>query len=359
MSVIEKHFSNQLYIVRLLVEEADDGARLDQFLMGHLSTFSREEVKRRIAANDIAVEGRDHKLKSSTRVRMDDIVKITIPRVTQEDEYWRGEKIKLIETPDILYEDRDLIVISKPAYMATHPTGKHIFNCATVYFESIHKHTVHSVHRIDRETSGVLCLAKNPQTAQFMTDLFERDKVSKGYFFIAKKNRELSTERFEARERLGPMEEGLKRIHIHAFPEDSELGKQARTVFKILYQDATYALGLAFPQTGRQHQIRVHAMTHGFPLVGDKIYLGSFKMFQRFKDGFATEEDHDLMELPRHALHAIALQCPYKGPSTLFQDSLPPDFIHWMEQKMPELKLADLKQMIKGEVENYFSKLAN
>lgn len=355
MSVIEKIYTTSLYHVRLLITEEDDDLRIDQFIQTHLTSFSREEVKRRIQAGHIIIEGRPHKLKSSTRVTMGEIVSLKIPRTTQEDEYWRGEKIKLIETPEIVFEDDHLIVISKPAYMATHPTGRHIFNCATVFFETIHGHTIHSLHRLDRETSGILMLSKNPEMAAEITDQFERDLVRKAYFFIAKITSPHASTEFTADERLGPQEEGLKRVHIHAFPKNSSQGKSAQTHFKILHKEKGYALGLAFPQTGRQHQIRVHSMTHGYPLIGDKIYLGSFKMFQRFKDGLATKEDHDLMELPRHALHALALNLTYQKRSQVFRSHLPLDLTSWIKDKLT-INISEFDELLGREVESYFTR---
>lgn len=350
MIVVHKAYSAQSYEIRLLAEEEEHDFRLDQFVQAHLGSFSREEIKKRIGLGHMRIEGRDHKMKSSTKVKQGEVVFIEIPRTTQEDEYWRGEKLPLVERPEVVFEDDDLIVISKPPYMATHPTGKHIFNCATVYFESIHKKTIHSLHRLDRETSGLLMLSKNPKLAALITDQFERDLVKKAYFFIAKVALPNVPMQFEARERLGPKEDGLKRIHIHAFPEDSTLGKSASTSFHLLHLEDGYALGLAFPKTGRQHQIRVHAQTHGLPLIGDKIYLGSFKMFQRFKDGLATPEDHDLMELSRHALHATALVCDYRGEKKLFLSPLPHDFREWITQKM-SLSPEQVEELVKHQIE--------
>ena len=80
------------------------------------------------------------------------------------------------------------VVTNKPAYMSTHPTGRHLFHCATVYYEQkLNQSTVHSIHRLDRETSGVLLLAKNPTTANQLTVEFENNNVKKCYFFIAEK----------------------------------------------------------------------------------------------------------------------------------------------------------------------------
>lgn len=341
-------------MVRLLIEEGEHDFRLDQVIQGHLTSFSREEIKRRIAVKEIYIEGRDHRMKSSTRVKMGEILYLTIPRTNQEDEYWNGEKLKIEETPSIVYEDENLIVISKPAYMAAHPTGKHIFNCATVFFESLYQQTIHALHRLDRETSGLLLLSKNPKLAQLITTQFENDEVRKVYFFIGVQKAESIPDTLIANERLGPKTLGLERVHIHAFEESSTEGKEACTHFRIIHREGDYVLGMAMPQTGRQHQIRVHAATHGFPLLGDKIYLGSFKMFQRFKDGLATPEDHELMQLPRHALHAIALSVVYQKAHTTFQSTLPSDLSDWIKKNL-SLKIEDLERQLKMEIECYFN----
>jgi RluA family pseudouridine synthase len=352
--VVEKHYTKECYTVRLLIEETDHDSRLDQIIQDHLTSFSREEVKRRISAKEIFIEGRDHRMKSSTRVKMGEVLYLTIPRTTQEDEYWNGEKINIEETPTIVFEDADLIVISKPAYMAAHPTGKHIFNCATVFFETLYKKTVHALHRLDRETSGLLLLSKNPKLAKLVTTQFENDLVRKVYLFIAVANKDEIPDTFIANERLGPKNLGLERIHIHAFDPSSDEGKEACTHFRILHREGSYVLGLAFPQTGRQHQIRVHAATHGLPLLGDKIYLGSFKMFQRFKDGLASPEDHQLMQLPRHALHALALSISYQNKHTTFQSGLPTDLKEWITANLA-LDLVKFEDVLKAEVQSYFN----
>ena len=111
---------------------------------------------------------------------------------------------------------------------------------------------------------------------------------------------------FTANERLEQVSTGLERMCMRYHPANSLKGKYASTKFIILMQNQTHALGLAFPKTGRQHQIRVHAMIHGFPLIGDKLYLGGFPIFQRFKDIQATIFDHQLMEiLDRHSMPSL------------------------------------------------------
>jgi RluA family pseudouridine synthase len=329
--------------------------RLDQYLQTYLASWSREQVKKKISTGDIVIKDRPGKHRASSKIYHRDIITLVTHKTEHEDEYWRGELLELELTPEVVFEDDNLIIISKPPYMSTHPTGKHLFNCATVFFESIHKKTVHSIHRLDRETSGILMLAKNPKAAQEMTKNFEDDLVRKCYFFIAEDKGWHKEESFECEYRLGPKEGGLKRIYINHFDKEDTQGKSARTLFQVVHKEKGYVIGLAFPITGRQHQIRVHAMINGLPLVGDKLYLGNFEMFQRFKDNIATSEDHDLMDLNRHALHAIALQTRYLGKEKVFSSHIPTDLKKWITRNL-KVDLVDIEKKLDFFISNYFNK---
>ena len=349
MTLLHKSYKSNIYEVRLMVDENQHQMRLDQFLQDYLDSFSREAVKKKIKDKEIVIVGRPGTHKPSTILHFKDEVVITFRKTHYEDEFWRGKKLDLVLEPEMVYEDDELIVISKPPFMSTHPAGRHVFNCATVYFEMKYNQTIHSLHRIDRETSGILMLGKNPNMAQTMMRNFEDDNVKKCYLFIAKVQSNFKGENeFEARERLASPDEGIKRVVVEAYPENSNEGKHAWTKFKVLENLGDYVIALAFPQTGRQHQIRVHAKAHGLPLIGDKLYLGSYEMFQRFKDQYASEEDYNLMELPRHALHAIALRIPYKKEEKLFVTKIPHDFVEWIK-KNSELDIDKLEEKIKAE----------
>lgn len=352
--ILDKNFTPEFFAITYLVEDEFDGMRLDHFL-GHFNpSFSREELKKRIKNGFVIIEERPGKHKPTTKLRTGDKLTMTLHKTTHEDEFWDGEQLVLETTPDVIFEDDDLIVISKPAYMATHPTGKHLFNCATVFFENVHGRTIHSIHRLDRETSGVLLLGKYPTTAQALTPLFENGEVRKAYFFMARMAEGHSEEEtFSCSKRLGTESTGRDRVYIHSYETDDPRGKSAKTDFKILFKNETYALGLAFPKTGRQHQIRVHAKVRGFPLVGDKLYLGSYKMFQRFKDLYASKEDHEHMELARHALHAVGIHFTYKDEKRLFKAPLPHDFLPWIEKHF-SLSVEELEEIITTELATYF-----
>ncbi len=356
MTLISKTFSPVQYCATHMVDEEHAGMRLDQYMQLHLESWSREMVKKKIESGDITIEGRPGKIRASMKLAFKDRVTLITNKTSHEDEWWNGEKVKLQFEPDMIFEDDDLAVISKPAYMATHPTGRHLFNCATVFLEAKTGRTVHSIHRLDRETSGVLLLGKNPVAANKLTLEFEEDRVKKAYFFIAKNRAWNGQDEFWAHERLDNAGDGLKRVFIQYFPKSDHRGKHASTLFKILHVEGQYVVGLAFPQTGRQHQIRVHAMAHGLPLVGDKLYLGSFEMFQRFKDLKASEEEYDLMELPRHALHAVGISITYQGRRTIFKSNLPLDLKNWIKEKT-KLEMEYLEYDIAKNLESYFQKI--
>lgn len=350
---ISKSFTSNQYTATYTVNDVNDGKRLDQFLMNFLPTFSRQNIKKKISDGDIKIEGRPYPHKPSTKVYNGEKVILTTKRDKLEDEYWRGELIQL-QNPDVIFEDEDIIVIMKPPFMMAHPSGKHLFNCATVYFETIYGHTIHSLHRLDRETSGIMVLAKNPQTANEITPLFEKKKVRKCYFFIAHKKYQHSPFPFTANERLGQKDNFIPRQFMHCFPKESSEGKNAETYFELIEETDDYVLGLAYPKTGRQHQIRSHAHFHGFPLIGDKIYNDDPKAFIRFKDEVATSEDFDKMQLPRHALHAMAIQFEYREFQKIFISTLSKDLIDWiLRQKQFKCTIDHIVLKTQNSIGNY------
>ena len=353
MPILNKCFEPSAYKARYLVDKEQSGMRLDRFLQLYLKEFSREAIKEKIKNGDVLIENRQGIPKSASKISHKEIIQMTIHETKHEDEYWNGTKIDLCKKPEILFEDEHLIVITKPPFMSVHPTGRHLFNCATVYFESLLGHTIYPIHRLDRETSGILLLAKTSPVTTLLGNFFETGRVLKCYFFIASVQKNFIKENtFTANERLEQMI-GPEKIRMTSHPTYSNLGKHACTKFIILTQNQTHAIGLAFPQTGRQHQIRVHAKVHGIPLLGDKLYLGGFSTFQRFKDIKATTKDHQLMEMSRQALHAIALKINYPKKD-FFRCPIPDDLIKWIQNKT-DLNIRKLEHEIDIKIKEEFS----
>jgi RluA family pseudouridine synthase len=354
MSEIEKSFSTEKYVVTHPVPLEQDGQRLDQFVQKCMPTLSREFLKKKIERGEVEISGRKPPHKPSVKVHYGEKVTITTHNDGLiEEEYWHGKPVPKDQDPTVVFEDNNLIVINKPPYMITHPAGKNLFYCATVFFETIHKKTIHSIHRLDRETTGLLLLAKNPKTAQKISLLFEEDKVRKCYFFIATKNSTATPFPFTAKERMDREEGNIPRGLMSVWPEDSSFGKDAETHFELLLEKDHHILALAFPLTGRQHQIRVHAAFHGYPLLGDKLYNGDPGVFMRFKDGVATEADHEKMQIPRQALHAVALKLTYPAQdSTHFIAPLPKDLTEWLEQKL-KISVPDFEELLRTKIKTF------
>lgn len=356
MSEIEKSFSTEKYVVTHPVEKEQDGWRLDQFVQKCMPTLSRQFLKKKIEKGEVTISGRKSPHKPSVKVHHGEKVTITTYNDGMiEEEYWYGVPVPKNEKPTIIFEDEELLVINKPPYMITHPAGRNLFYCATVFFETIYKKTIHSIHRLDRETSGILLLGKNPRVSQRVATLFENDLVRKCYFFIAHKNPGATPFPFTAKERMDREEGTIPRGMMSWYPEDSEKGKESETHFDVLLEKDNYVLALAFPLTGRQHQIRVHASLHGYPLLGDKLYNGDPGVFMRFKDHVATDEDHEKMQIPRQALHAVAIRLTYPTEEmNHFIAPLPRDLSDWIEKKL-HLKHEEVEELIRKKVEVFLS----
>lgn len=347
-----KTFGRDKYEAVHRVKPEYNSIRLDSFILHYMPTLSREHIKRKIASGEIFIKERSAKHKPSTKVFTGDIIHIvTHNKDDFNSEIWKGVKLEQVD-PEVIFEDENIIVCNKPPFMITHPAGKHLFNCATVFFGDIHKKVIHSIHRLDRETSGVLLLGKSSEAAQKLSQQFEDNIVKKCYFLIALEKPGANQFPYTANERLGQKNtppEGM----MHAFHQESLKGKHAQTHFELIHRENNIVLALAFPKTGRQHQIRAHAAFHGHPLLGDKIYNGDPHIFTRFKDNILTEADYITLQIPRQALHAVSIRINYQGKPTYFSSPLPHDLKNWIVNNL-KLELRDLEDMITDKLANTF-----
>ncbi len=323
MIVLERYFRDSCLEMLFEVVKDDHGKRLDQCIQSYYDTLSRKLIQKKIECGSVKVIGRSGLIKSSTRVSVGEKIVISFDKNPAPEEFFQGQSTEFKGKIPILYEDEKLIAVSKPPFLATHPTGRHLFDCVSSFIEKERGERVYAVHRLDRETSGVLILAKSKESASELAPEFEYRRVKKIYFFIGVKVGPLPNFPWRARYRLGPSSSSYG--HNYFDPSSSE-GKEAETEFHLLLTKGKYLFGLALPLTGRQHQIRLHALAGNFPLLGDKLYLGGYELFSRFKDGLASEEDHARMELASHALHAIALKLKGK----VYLAPLPDHLCKWM-----------------------------
>ncbi|NDF14082.1 RluA family pseudouridine synthase [bacterium] len=180
----------------------------------------------------------------------------------------------------ILHEDAEILVIDKPPNLPVHPAGRFFFHTLLIHLKTEgfkidlkSERNFFLVHRIDKETSGVLLLAKTKAACNALTSQFRNRETQKYYLALAQGTPKEPV--FRVMEPIGKPPKGRVGIRMVALPIE-EGGLESETLFETVETrsgpQGTFTLFACFPRTGRQHQIRVHAEIAGHPLVGDKVY---------------------------------------------------------------------------------------
>ncbi len=291
------------------------GWRLDHFLKRRIGRLSRTKIQTIIREQITFPDGRQ--ARPSSAVRAGEVLLLKRPAPIEP------------EVPrdfSILYEDEDVLVIDKPAGLPMHTTAKFWKNTLTALLrERYPDEPMQMAHRIDRETSGVLLIARTRAAASFLTLAFARRQVDKTYLALVN----------GAPPDQGVIEQPIKLLDSpsHIMMGAAPDGLTAVTRFRVVRRFAAHALCEAKPETGRQHQIRVHFAGLGHPLVGDKLYGAGEAAFMRACDEGITPELLDAVGgLPRHALHAHRLTFPHprtRAPMTI-ECPLAPDLVAHM-----------------------------
>ncbi|HVE82081.1 MAG TPA: RluA family pseudouridine synthase, partial [Myxococcales bacterium] len=229
------------------------------------------------------------------------------------------------ELPEVLRDDF-LLVLDKPAGLPIHPTARyHKGTLVTLVRERYGDDYAYPVHRLDRETSGLLVCGRTPEVCRALMRSFMRSDVRKEYLAICEGWPERGEFEVDA-----PIAEGTAFIRI-AVRIDPAAGKPSRTRFEVVERfergGERFSLLRAHPETGRQHQIRIHLREAGFPVVGDKMYGPDERYFDRFSRHELDEDAWRRLRLPRHALHAARIRFPHPGSEQVvdLRSPLPPD----------------------------------
>ncbi len=287
------------------------GTRLDRFIQRQLRATSRTRSQLIVRRAAFSVDGR--RLKKNHRLRAEERVVLWRPP-------W-DEEMSDVELP-IVYEDEALLAINKPPHIVVHPTARHHRNTVSMLLGAQRpEERLTLIHRIDRETSGVLLVARTRAADRLVKIQFEERKgVVKRYTAITW---DWPTwDRYTCELPLMQDTHSPYRVKMGIADTQSPApgAKQSATTFEIIARriNATgrrYAMVRCTLHTGRQHQIRVHLAALGLPVVGDKLYGPDEHLFARGADGELTAEDHSVLELPRQALHAsdIAFDHPTTG----------------------------------------------
>jgi 23S rRNA-/tRNA-specific pseudouridylate synthase len=208
-----------------------------------------------------------------------------------------------VKETKVLRDDGDTIVFHKPGNLVVHATGLYGRNTFLDVLEELGHHNVFPVHRIDRETSGILLCAREPATRRILAEQFRDEGMQKMYIAFAKSFVNVPQE-FVIDAPIGPAAALMSsKIRLKMWVGDSNESARARTRFVRIAQIDSNALFLCFPETGRTNQIRVHLAAAGQWIFGDKMYHPDENVFLSYFDNGLTQEILECIEIPRHALH--------------------------------------------------------
>ena len=290
---------------KLIVDNENAGTRLDAYIASKMDSISRTNVKRLVEEEHITVNGKSSKV--SYKVQLNDEIDIEIPEAKELD-------IKAEDIPiDVVYEDSDIIVVNKPKGLVVHPANGNWDGTLVNAVMAICKDSLSGiggeirpgiVHRLDKDTSGLLIIAKNDQAHLNMSNQIKDRQVKKIYYALV---RGVVPEN-EATINM-PIGRSTKDRKKMAVTKD---GKEAITHFKVIERFNKYTLLEVKIDTGRTHQIRVHLSQIGYPVVGDEVYSNG-------KNEFGVHGQ---------LLHAKSLDFkhPITGKSMHLETELPKEF---------------------------------
>jgi len=301
-----------LYVMERVIElhVQQGGQRIDKYIAEAIADFSRSFVQKLLDEERVTVGGQVPK--ASYKVEAGDVIVVRVPP-PQTSEI-RPEAIPLT----IIYEDADIIVVDKPAGMVVHPAHGHssgtLVNALLAHCQDLAgiggELRPGIVHRLDKDTSGLLLVAKNDAAHQHLQNQFKQRQVHKTYLALVEGTPPAARGVVEA-----PIGRDPKRRKRMAVLRQG--GREARTEYRVLEYFDQHTLLEAEPITGRTHQIRVHLASIGHPIAGDRVY------------GFRKQR----LPLQRQFLHAarIAFTLPSTGQPVEFTSELPDDLAAVLE----------------------------
>jgi len=321
------------YLKFLTVEELKSPLRIDKYLSHILFELSRNEISKNLKEGKIKVNGKPVKpsylLKGKEEINLD----LKIPTVMKKTII----PLNLTPEPQILYENQNFLVINKPAGVNTHPTLKNINEPSIASWfcyrypqaKKVGEDKLRPgiVHRLDRETSGVLILAKNNPIFFYFKKLFLSRKINKSYLVLVRG--EISKQKGAIEFELTRSSTSGKRKIVllqkgKSTKKTIKKTKVALTLYEVAKRYQGYTLLKVEPKTGRTHQIRIHLASIGFPVAGDKIY--------GFKEAYEGV-------FKRQMLHAqvISFLTP-QGEFLEIEAPMPQDFASALRRLLPIAK---------------------
>jgi 23S rRNA pseudouridine1911/1915/1917 synthase len=312
--------------IRIVVPSGEHRKRIDIYLTHRIENATRNKVQNAIASGMVLVNGKA--VKSSHQLSPNDVIDITFPRPPRPEA--EPEEIPL----DIIYEDDSLLVVNKPAGMVTHPaygnfTGT-LVNALLYHCNQLARSDKELrpgiVHRLDKDTTGLMVVAKTDLAHAFLAKQFSRRTIDREYWAIV-------WGRFKVRKgtvetNLGRSKRDRKKVAV------TEDGRLAITEYEVLKEFEFLSLVRLHLRTGRTHQIRVHLSHIGHPVFGDPTYNGRSNAWNGLIGKKAQQASNLLKLISRQALHAktIGFIHPVSKEFVKFNSELPGDMKNVMKK---------------------------
>jgi 23S rRNA pseudouridine955/2504/2580 synthase len=301
------------------VDEDHAGQRLDNVLVARLKGVPKTRIYRLIRESQVRInKGR---VKPDTRIKTGDLIRVAPIRMREIGAPpVIGQDLADSLRERIIYEDEGLIVLNKPAGLAVHGGSGVDFGIIEAIRQTLGKPYLELVHRLDRETSGLLMIAKKRSTLKLLQDYLRDGKIRKTYLAIVKGVVALDKQRVDVPLAKIELPSGERRVRVAEGKNETQ-AKESQTNFVVIERFAHATLVEASPLTGRTHQIRVHGLSINHPLLGD--------------DKYGHERVYHGAEARRLCLHAVRLSVPgYQ----LFETPQPDDFVTLIEKLRKEVK---------------------
>lgn len=302
---------------RITIPQEEAGKRLDLFLTINNPSLTRSHIQRLIEEGMVSVNGRP--AKASHKIKDGEVVEMTIPEPTPIEA--RPEPIPL----EILYEDKEVVVVNKPSGLVVHPAAGNytgtLVNALLYHCRNLSgiggKLRPGIVHRLDKDTTGVLVAAKSDSAHQSLAGQFKKHTIKRKYIALVHGVVKEESGRIEAE--IGRHLTQRKKMSVK-----TRKGKAAVTRFKVIDRFDQFTLLELTLETGRTHQIRVHLSSIKHPVVGDPVYGGK----ERINDVKDPKVRKMIKGLGRQALHAAILgfMHPESNKYMEFQAPIPDDF---------------------------------
>jgi RluA family pseudouridine synthase len=282
------------------ITPADAGRLLIDFVSGRFTYRSREEWQQELAAGRFLRN--DEHATPQTRLAAGDRLIYLLPELAEPP---------AVLSFTVLYEDDDLLVADKPAGLPCHPAGRYFRHTLWALLREQHGLAGFSlINRLDRETSGLVLVAKHKKAARLCCQQFARRLVRKRYLVLVEGEfpaEQLAAVGWLAADPAGSIRKKVRFYSSTATETAPARAAECRTSFRRLRTHNGISLLEAIPATGRCHQIRATLCSLGFPLVGDKLYGVDDRLFLRFRQDSLTAADWQRLRINRQALHAAAL----------------------------------------------------